>query len=83
MFRGNWNTGSEKMFEKFLPKMGVVAILVMWPRRRKQTNLCSPTPGGSTQNLALIGQAVSEMFEHCWRPDDGRTTEGRRITEKQ
>ena len=31
------------------------------------TNFRSPTHRGSKQNLALIGQAVSEkkMFEHC------------------
>ena len=59
----------EKIFEGFLPYMGVAAILV------------PPTKGGSTYNLALIGTAVSEkkMFEHCERrrTDDGRT-DGRR-----
>ena len=32
-------------------------------------NFRSPSQGGSTYNLALIGQAVSEekMFKHCWQ----------------
>ena len=60
-FSGNQSAGSgEDFFKGFLPYMGVAAILVMRPRCHKQT-----TNGGSTQNLALIGQAVSEkkMFE--------------------
>ena len=61
---------SEKIFEGFLPYMGVVAILVMLPKCSEQTFL-PPTHGGSTQNLALIGQAVSEkIFEVV---GDGRT----------
>ena len=35
-----------------------------------------PTHRGSTQKLALIGQAVSEMVEHC-RRTDGRKTDDR------
>ena len=49
----------EKIFEGFLPYMDVVAILVMF---------VPPTQGGSTKNLDLIGQAVSEkVFEYCGR----------------
>ena len=66
-FRGNRLTGSgEGDFEGFSPYIGVVCILVMWPRCRVKT-LVPPTHRRSTQNLALIGQAVSEMFEHCER----------------
>ena len=41
------------------------------------TNFGSPSQGGSTQNLALIGQAVSEkkVFENSGRA----TTDGRRL----
>ena len=48
--------------------MGVVAILVMWPRCREQI-IVFPTHRGSTQILALIGQSVLEekMFEKCER----------------
>ena len=62
----------KKIFEGFLPYMGVAAILVMSPRCREQ-NFVPPIQGGSTYNLALIGQAVSEMkmSEHCGR----RTTD--------
>ena len=68
----------KKIFEGFLPYMGVAAILVMWPGCREQ-NFVPPSQGGSTLNLALIGQAVSEkkMFEHCGRR---RTDDGRRRT---
>ena len=66
----------KKIFEGFLPYMGVAAILVMWPRCHEQT-FVPPTHRGSTQNLALIGQAVSEekMFEIV--DADGRTYDGR------
>ena len=65
----------KKIFEGFLPYMGVAAILVMSPRCREQTFVPS-TQGGSTYSLALIGQAVLEkkMFEFVY---DGRTTDGR------
>ena len=55
--------------------MGMAAILVMWPGPFIQS-FVPPSQGGSTQNFALIGQAVSEkkMFENV----DGRTTDGRR-----
>ena len=48
--------------------MGVIAILVMWPRCREQT-IVPPTHRDSTQILTLIGQSVSEekMFEECER----------------
>ena len=59
---------SQKIFEGFfLPYIGVVAS-------REQT-FVPPTQGGSTKNLALIGQAVSEkMFEIV---DDRGHTDGR------
>ena len=61
----------KKIFEGFLPYIGVVAILVMWPRPREQTSV-PPIPGGSTWNLALIGQVVLEkIFENGGRTDDG------------
>ena len=52
--------------------MGMVAILVMWPRPREQTS-----HWGSIWNLALIGQAVLEkkIFENGgWQTDDDRRT---------
>ena len=58
--------------------MGLAAILVMWPRCRKQT-FFPPTQGGSTEYLTLIGHAVSEekTFEivEGWQTD-GRQTMG-------
>ena len=63
----------EKVFEGFLPFMGVVAILVMWLRPREQTFI-PPSHWGSIWNLALIGQAVLEkkIFENGGRrTDDG------------
>ena len=44
--------------------MGMAAILVMWPGPFE--HLFVPlSQGGSTQNLALIRQAVSEMIFRC------------------
>ena len=63
----------EKIFEGFLPYMGVAAILVKFR---------SPYPGRLHINFGFIGQAVSEekMFEHCGRrttyDDDGPRTMG-------
>ena len=64
-------TGSRE--EWFLPYMYVAVIFAMCLRCREQT-FTPPTHGGSTQNLALIGQLVLKMFENCGRTDDdGRT----------
>ena len=71
--QGQWPFGSGKIFEGFLPYMGMAAILVMWPRPRKQT-LVPPSQWGSIWNLGLIGQAVLEkkIFENGgWLTDDG------------
>ena len=68
----------KKIFERFLPHMGVAAILVMWPRCPEQTFI-PLTHGGSTWNLALIGPAVLEkIFENGGRTpmDNGRTDDG-------
>ena len=69
----------KKIFEGFLPYMGVTAILVMLPTCCEQ-NSVPPTQGGTTKNEALIGRAVSEkkISEHCGRTtdDDGRQTMG-------
>ena len=59
----------KKIFEGFLPYMGMAAILVMCQRYREQT-FVPPTHGSSTQNLAIGVQAVWErkVFE-----TDGRS----------
>ena len=66
----------KKIFEVFLPYMGVAAILVMWPRPREQT-FFPPSHWGSIWNLALTGPAVLEkkIFENGGRRTDGRTTD--------
>ena len=53
--------------------MKMVAILVMWHGRDKQTFI-PPIHWGSIWNLALIGQVVSEKktFEECGWWMDGR-----------
>ena len=60
--------------------MGMAAILVMWPGPFIQT-FFTPSQGGSTWNLALIGQAVlkRKIFEngghiHVYSPGQGQTT---------
>ena len=77
-FQGHRSFGSgEEDFLRFLPYIGVAAILVMWPGPFEQT-FVPPSHGDSIWNLTLIGQAVSEeMFKECGRlmTTDGRTTE--------
>ena len=74
-FQGHRSFGSgEEDFLRFLPDMGMAAIMVMWPRPFEQT-FVPPSRGGSIWNLTLIGQAVSEknLFKDCGRQptDDG------------
>ena len=74
-FQGHWSIGSgEEDFLRFLPYMGMAAMLVKWPRPFKQ--FFSPKgPGGCIWNLVAIGPVVSEekSFEIVdgWRTDDG------------
>ena len=69
----------KKIFEGFLPYMGVVATLVMWPRCPEQT-FVPQTHGGCTWNLASTGLAVLEkkIFENGGQTDDkGQRTDDR------
>ena len=77
-FQGHQPFGSGvEDFLKFLPYMGVAAILVMWPGPFEQT-FDPPSQGGSILNLTLIGQVVSEekTFKECGR--QRTTTDGQR-----
>ena len=78
-FQGHWSIGSgEEDFLRFLPYMGMAAMLVMWPRSFEQ--LFFPKgPGGCIWNLVAIGPVVSE--EKSFEIVDGRRTDGRRTTE--
>ena len=59
-FQGHWPFGSrEKDFLRFLPYMGMAAILVMWHRPFEQTFI-PLSHGGSTWNLVSIGLEVSK-----------------------
>ena len=59
-FQGQQPFGSgEEDFLRFLPYMGMAAILVMWTWLFEQTFFL-PTDGGSIWNLAWIGQVASE-----------------------
>ena len=74
-FQGHWPFGSGEDFLRFLPYIGMAAILVMWPGSFEQT-FVPPSHGGSIWNLTLIGQAVSEekLFKESGRrrtTDDG------------
>ena len=60
----------KKISEGFLPYMGVVAILVMWPRPHKQTFI-PPSQWGSIWNLALIAPVV-------WRRRSLKMVDGQR-----
>ena len=79
-FQGHGSIGSgEEDFLRFLPYMGMAAMLVMWPRSFEQ--LFFPKgPGGCIWNLVAIRPVVSE--EKSFEIVDGRTTDdGRRTTE--
>ena len=63
-FQGHRPFGSrDEDFLRFLPHMGVSAILVMWPGPFEQT-FVPPSHGGPIWNLTLTDQAVSEV--HLW-----------------
>ena len=75
-FQGHWSIGSgEEDFLRFLPYMGMAAILVMWPGPFEQL-FVPPTPGGYIWNLVTTGPVVSE--EKSFEIVDGRR---RRTTE--
>ena len=83
-FQGHRSIGSgEEDFLRFLPYMGMAAILVMWPEPFEQF-FVPPIPGGYIWNLVTIGPVVSE--EKSFEIVDGRrrTTDddddGRRTT---
>ena len=78
-FQGHWSIGSgEEDFLRFLPYMGMAAMLVMWPKPFEY--LFFPKgPGDCIWNLVAIGPVVSE--EESFEIVDGRTTDGRRTTE--
>ena len=71
--QGHWSIGSgEEDFLRFLPYMGMAAMLVMWPRPFEQ--LFFPKGrGGCIWNLVAIGPVVSE--EKSFEIVDGRTTD--------
>ena len=59
-FHGNRSTGSEEGFT-IKGRSSHLGHVIQMPGK----TFFPPTHGGSTLNLALIGEAVSEMFEHC------------------
>ena len=71
----------EKIFEGFLPYMGMAAILVMWSRPHEQTFI-PQTHRGCIWDLALIHPAVLE--KKIFDGDDGwMTTDNGRMTDRQ
>ena len=72
-FQGHWCFGSgEEDFLRFLPYIGMAAILVMWPGPFEQT-FVPPSHADSIWNLVSISLVVSEekMFEEYGRQTDG------------
>ena len=68
-FQGHWPFGSGD-FLRFLPYMGIAAILVMRPEPFEQTFI-PPSHGDSIWNLASMGPVVSEkMFKECGQQTD-------------
>ena len=81
-FQGHRSIGSgEEDFLRFLPYMGMAAMLVMWPRLFEQ--LFFPKgPGGCIWNLVAIGPVVLEeksfeIVDGRRTTDDVRRTDGR------
>ena len=71
-FQGHQPFGSREDFLRFLPYMGMVVILVVWPGPSEQT-FVPQSHGDSIWNLASIGPVVSEnMFKSVWRMDRWR-----------
>ena len=65
-FQGHQPFGSrEEDFLRFLPYIGMAAILVMWPRPFEQ--LSFPHPIEAPYEIWLIGPVISEMFKECGR----------------
>ena len=83
-FQGHWSIGSgEEDFLRFLPYMGMAAMLVMRPRPFEQF-FFPKVLGGCICNLVAMGPVVSKekSFEivdgRTDRRTDGRRTDGRR-----
>ena len=57
--QGHWPFGGKEGFFRFLPYMGMAAILVMWPGAFEQT-LFPPSHRSSIWYLTLTGPVVSE-----------------------
>ena len=73
-FQGRWSTDSwEEDFLRFLPYMGMVAMLVKWPRPFEQF-FFPKGPGGCIWNLVAIHLVVSE--EKSFEIVDRRTDDG-------
>ena len=71
-FQGIRPSGSgEEDFLRFLPYMGMAAILVMWPGRNIQT-FFPPLSRGCIWNLIEIGPVISE--EKSFENVDGHGT---------
>ena len=70
-FLGHRSIGSREDFLRFLPYMGMAAILVMWPRTFEHF-FFPKGPGGCIWNLVTIGRIVSKKFGIV----DGRTDDG-------
>ena len=71
-FQGHWSIGSgEKDFLRFLPYMGMAAMLVMWPRSF-EIFFFPKVPAGCIWNLVAICSVISE--EKSFEIVDGRRT---------
>ena len=70
-FKGHWSIGSGGVdFLRFLPYMGMKAMLVMWPRPFEQV-FFPKVPGGCIWNSVAIGPVVDMKFG-CNRPSNFR-----------
>ena len=65
-FQGHQLFGSRKDFLRFLPYMGMAAIMVMWPGPFEQT-LVPPSHRSSIWNLTGPVVSAEKMFKECGR----------------
>ena len=65
-FKCHWPGDFGDFFKRFLPYMGMVATLIIWPGSFEQTFI-PPFHWWSTWNLAMIGPAVPEEKMSAWR----------------
>ena len=81
-FQGHWSIGSgEEDFLRFLPYMGMAAMLVMWPRPFEQLFFPKGPGGNGPIGCNRPSSFRGEVVWNCGRTTDRRTTDDGRTTD--